>query len=129
MDKPERVVLTEEAAKKFGVAYNELFQQALAQLAEHKLWLEREMVALDAGITEEHRSLLLSEVAALRLESVMVEPAVRDIHDKPTVSVVYEYGDALHAYLSSRTGKANLAGQGGITLEEKPQIKLAGEPS
>lgn len=128
MSNQKRATLTEKEAQALGVNYQRLADMAREQLIQHKLYL--------CGIIKTHPTMddafktqLIEEVAQLELSWVTAEPSIKDASKAdepaaPTISAVYTYPDALHAWLSSPACPpgVNIALEGGITLDEKPAM-------
>lgn len=125
----KREEITPEQAEQLGAEYRLLIEQANEQLDQHKLWLQLQLQNLNPikySLSVEMQAQLVSEVPLIKLEMVRLEPAIKE-GEKQTVTAVYEYPDALHAFLSRGdiSNALNLAAQGGITVDvEAPSLKV-----
>ena len=121
--------ITPEQAETLGAEYRKLMELAQEQLVQHRLWLDSQLKHIHPntyGLTPEAHAQLIDEAQLIKLEMVRLEPAMKD-GDKQTASVVYEYPDSIHAFLSRPDVPRTLSilMQGGMTIDaDVPSIKV-----
>jgi len=125
----KREEITPEMAEQLGAEYRKLIEQAQEQLTQHRLWLRLQLCSLgltETGLDAEQRAQLVEEAGLIKLEMVRLEPSLKE-GEKQTVTAVYEYPDALHAFLSRAdiSEALSIPAQGGMTLDTNiPSIKV-----
>jgi hypothetical protein len=93
-----------------------LVATAQQQIDEHKLWLVASLTHLAGDglkISLKELQLLIDDVAKLRISHVRIEPSTGK------ATVMYEYPDGLHAFLTSDRCPPDLRIDG-HTVEPKP---------
>lgn len=108
---------------------SKLLEDAKQQLAEHKVFLKKEIREYLDKNPNPHYSLLdlLSEVNEIKLEQAKVEEAVKSKKNNKTISIVYDYPEILYQFLTQPFIPATLSitKQKGIALSEVPSKNKA----
>lgn len=99
------VKLSEQQLRLMSEELNKLHETAQKQLVEHRMYIKQILNGMTDAQWKElappmvmhttYRNIILSEADGIMLGSIQTEPRIKDKDGKPTVSLIYEYPDAL----------------------------------
>ena len=122
--------LTDKQIAALNVEYPALLEAARSQLFEHKLYMLNNIFAhsRETGMDEAIYQDLRTEIQDIRLDYVTSDPGLleKGINGEAlsTISMVWDYPDVLHAFLSSPQCPTDLAAslRGGVTLADNQVV-------
>ena len=123
-NRTQQVKMTDEHAALVGAELVEMHRQAEAQLTEHRMYL-RQLV--DSNWLHEPMGAWIMDIKPLLLEECdNVKLGMVRKEANGSISIVYEYGDALYALLTNPNSPAVLrkAVAGGIELSDEPSTMI-----